>query len=49
MKIKGIITKKKISVTINEDILKKMEKELINKSALINKLLEDYYENKKVQ
>jgi|688.fasta_scaffold32448_18 hypothetical protein len=48
MKTKGIITKKKISVSIDENLLKKMDKELVNKSALINKLLEDYYGNKKM-
>lgn len=48
MKTKGIITKKKISVSIDENLLKKMDKDLVNKSALINKLLEDHYGNKKV-
>jgi hypothetical protein len=49
MKTKGKITKKKISITVDVELLDVMEKELTNKSALINKLLEDYYGNKKVQ
>jgi hypothetical protein len=43
MKIKGKITKKKISITVDTMLLEKMEKSLTNKSALINKLLEEYY------
>jgi len=46
MKIKGKITKKKISITIDTKLLDKMEKDLTNKSALINKLLLEYYGKK---
>lgn len=46
MKIKGKITKKKISITIDTKLLDKMEKDFINKSALINRLLLEHYEKK---
>ena len=40
--------KTKISITINNDLNDKMNSELINKSKLIEKLLINYYENKKM-
>lgn len=48
MKTKGKITKKKISITLDIKILERLEKDLTNKSSLINKLLSNYYENKKM-
>ena len=46
MKTKGKSTKKKISITVDVELLDVMEKELTNKSALINKLLKKHYANK---
>jgi hypothetical protein len=46
MKTNGKITKKKISITVDVELLDVMEKELTNKSALINKLLNKHYANK---
>lgn len=40
--------KTKISITINNDLNDKMNSESINKSKLIEKLLINYYENKKM-
>jgi hypothetical protein len=48
MKTKGKITKTKISITVDVEILKKLEQDLTNKSALINRLLREHYGNKKV-
>jgi hypothetical protein len=48
MKSKGKITKQKISITVDIRILEMMEKELVNKSSLINKLLREHYGNKKM-
>jgi hypothetical protein len=48
MKTKGKITKKKISITLNIEIYEKLEKDLTNKSALINRLLQEHYGNKKM-
>lgn len=48
MKTKGKITKKKISITLDIKLLEKLEKDLTNKSALINKLLGEYYGDKKM-
>lgn len=48
MKTKGKITKKKISITLNIEIYEKLENDLTNKSALINRLLQDHYGNKKM-
>lgn len=48
MKTKGKITKKKISITLNIEIYEKLEKNLTNKSALINRLLQEHYGNKKM-
>lgn len=48
MKTKGKITKKKISITLNVEIYEKLEKDLTNKSALINRLLQEHYGNKKM-
>ena len=36
----------KISITLSPDLDKRMEKELSNKSRLIEKLLREYYGNK---
>ena len=46
MKTKGKITKKKISITVDTKLLEVMDKDLTNKSALINKLLSEHYANK---
>lgn len=48
MKTKDKITKKKISITLDIKLLEKLEKDLTNKSALINKLLNEYYGDKKM-
>lgn len=48
MKTKGKITKKKISITVDTKLLEVMDKDLTNKSALINKLLSEHYANKGV-
>jgi len=48
MKTKGKITKKKISITLNIEIYEKLEKDITNKSALINRLLQEHYGNKKM-
>lgn len=36
----------KISITLSPDLNKKLEKDIVNKSKLIEKLLNDYYGNK---
>lgn len=48
MKYKGKITKKKISITLDTKLVEIMNKDLTNKSSLINKLLTNHYANKKV-
>lgn len=43
-----MVTKTKISITIDEEIEKKLEKNKVNKSKLINYLLQEHYNGKEV-
>lgn len=43
-----MITKTKISITIDEELEKKLEKNKVNKSKLINYLLKEHYVGKEV-
>lgn len=41
-----MVTKSKISITLDKEIEKWLEKKNINKSKLINSLLKEYYNTK---
>lgn len=45
-KLKETEKRIKISITLNPEINKKLDQDVINKSKLIEKLLNEYYSNK---
>ena len=47
-KLKETDKRIKISITLSPEINKKLDQDIINKSKLIEKLLKDYYGNKKM-